>query len=287
MIAVSDNAGWINFSVNCKFERAVEVSAILEQAQALSVSITIEAEDRAVVAALFDVDFDRLPQIQSAIKRAANNDTELRIEQTVLADRDWVFESQQDLQPIAVGDRLRIVAPWHQLASDEWTTVVINPGISFGTGHHETTYLCANFLTRLELTDYTVVDYGCGSGVLAIAALLLGAKSAWGIDIDPDALADSRENATRNGVESAYRTAEPSEVPHDLQAQVVVANLFADALEDLSVRLTQLVEPGGWIVLSGILLSQVDRVQAIYARDFDLTTEYKGQWAMVTGRRVH
>ena len=285
MRLAADNAGWIKFSVKCEFERVTAISAILEDAKARSVSIVIETAGRAVVAALFDSDFDDLPRIQSEIERTESNDQKLQIEQSFLADRDWVAESQQELQPLEVGNRLRIVAPWHDVVGDARTTVIINPGISFGTGHHETTYMCANFLTRLELNDRTVVDYGCGSGVLAVSALLLGAKSAWGVDIDPDALADSRDNATRNGVESAYWTVSPEDLPHDFQADVVVANLFADALEELSARLMQLVRPGGWIALSGILRSQVNNVQANYVTDFELTPQYLGQWAMLTGRR--
>ena len=143
-------------------------------------------------------------------------------------------------------------------------SIIINPGISFGTGHHETTWLCAKLLSDLELKGCSVIDYGCGSGVLAISALKLGAAFAWGVDIDPDAVTDSRDNAVLNGVDGNYRCSLPEELPKTFQADIVVANIFADALVGLSDELTRLTRPGGWLILSGILQSQINQVCNAY-----------------------
>ena len=130
-----------------------------------------------------------------------------------------------------------------------------------------------------------MIDYGCGSGVLAISALRLGAEFAWGIDIDSDVLTDSRDNAVLNGVESAYRCSLPEELPKTFQADIVVANIFADALVDLSDELIRLTRPGGWLILSGILQSQIKQVCNAYAHTFRFSVECIGEWGALLGQR--
>jgi len=251
----------------------------------VSVSIVVSDTGRTVVEALFDSQFDGVTGIRHVITDHESDDTKLQISEVMLNDQDWVKESQRQLMPVNVCNGLRIVAPWHDWNRFEQSTVIINPGMSFGTGHHETTLMCAKSLADMQLTDRTVVDYGCGSGVLAIIALRLGAKLAWGIDIDPDALRDSQDNAERNGVEVEYMAVSPDALPSGLQADVVVANLFADALQDLADKLTRLTRVGGSIVLSGLLQSQTQRVRQIYSQNFDLIEEHLGQWAVLKGKR--
>ena len=273
-------------AVHCLFERVNSISTVLEDSGALAVTILPKPSNRAVVEALFDVNFDLLGVMENQMAPFGDTDAQFRVVQTELADRDWVVESQRSLTPVQVTDRVRIAAPWHAPSDAGKLTVLINPGVSFGTGHHETTLMCAKFLATLKLEGATVVDYGCGSGVLAILALKLGAKLAWGVDIDPDALADSEDNAARNGVQSAYRAVLPDKLPADLTADVVIANLFADALVDLADRLMPLVRSGGWLVLSGILDSQVQQIETRYANDFELSFQNAGQWVAIAGRRI-
>ena len=178
-------------AVHCLFERVNSISTVLEDSGALAVTILPKPSNRAVVEALFDVNFDHFGVVENQMAPFGDTDAQFRVVQTELADRDWVVESQRSLTPVQVSDRVRIAAPWHEPSDAGKLTVLINPGVSFGTGHHETTLMCAKFLATLNLKGATVVDYGCGSGVLAILALKLGAKLAWGVDIDPDALADS------------------------------------------------------------------------------------------------
>ena len=273
-------------AVHCLFERVNSISTVLEDSGALAVTILPKPSNRAVVEALFDVNFDHFGVVENQMAPFGDTDAQFRVVQTELADRDWVVESQRSLTPVQVSDRVRIAAPWHEPSDAGKLTVLINPGVSFGTGHHETTLMCAKFLATLNLKGATVVDYGCGSGVLAILALKLGAKLAWGVDIDPDALADSEDNAARNGVQSAYRAVLPDKLPADLTANVVIANLFADALVDLADRLMQLVRSGGWLVLSGILDSQAQQIETRYANDFELSFQNAGQWVAIAGRRI-
>ncbi len=276
---------WLKLSADCLFERADSISTQLEESGALSVSIAVSDTDRTLIEALFDANFEQIPEIQETLAFSNRDDSDFRISSVALEDRDWVGESQRNLNPIEVGNDLRIAAPWHEV-SDDRQTVIINPGLSFGTGHHETTRMCAGFLSELNLAGTCVIDYGCGSGILAICALALGAEAAWGVDIDPDALVDSRENAIRNGVENAYYPVAPDELPDELQADVVVANLFADALVDLSKELVRLTRPGGWLILSGMLDTQIERVRMAYSDCFDLSIEQDGQWVMLCCRRA-
>lgn len=280
----SGNTVWTKITVDCLFERVNQVSDLLEEFGAQSVSILPSGRDRTETIALFEQDSNTVSSACAEIERVNQDDPEFRITESSLANRDWVGESQRNLQPVQINNAFQIVPPWHE-AEEGKTTVVINPGTAFGTGHHETTTLCLKFLYRLNLKGCTVVDYGCGSGVLAISALLLGAKIAWGVDIDPDALHESRNNATRNNVLKKYHSCLPGDIPDDLQADVVLANLYAGALEDLCFELVQLTRPGGHLALSGIVYSQVNRVHRWYSNQINFSIERMGDWVLLAGQR--
>ncbi|MXW47172.1 MAG: 50S ribosomal protein L11 methyltransferase [Gammaproteobacteria bacterium] len=285
MTAISGNPGWVKIYIDCLSEQADLISAVLEDSGALSVSTLVSDSKRTGVEALYSPDFEGLPSVQAEVEKFRSKDQNFQVTQTLLADRDWVGESQQNLEPVEVGQYLRIIAPWHDISEDDRMSIIINPGTSFGTGHHETTWLCAKLLSGLELKGCSVIDYGCGSGVLAIAALQLGAEFAWGIDIDPDALTDSRDNAVLNGVDGKYRCSLPAELPNSFQADIVVANIFADALVGLSDELIRLTRPNGWLILSGILQSQISQVCNAFAHAFSFSVEYLGDWGALVGQR--
>ncbi|MDF3936537.1 50S ribosomal protein L11 methyltransferase [Pseudomonas citronellolis] len=204
----------------------------------------------------------------------------------IVEDQDWERSWMDNFQPMRFGRRLWIVPSWHQAPEPEAVNLLLDPGLAFGTGTHPTTALCLEWLDGQELAGDTVLDFGCGSGILAIAALLLGAKSALGTDIDPQALEASRDNASRNGIDPALF---PVYLPADLpagQADVVVANILAGPLVSLAGQLTSLVKPGGRLALSGILAEQAEEVRAAYAEAFELdpTAERDG-WVRISGRR--
>ncbi|WP_281687657.1 50S ribosomal protein L11 methyltransferase [Pseudomonas citronellolis] len=204
----------------------------------------------------------------------------------IVEDQDWERSWMDNFKPMRFGRRLWIVPSWHEAPEPEAVNLLLDPGLAFGTGTHPTTALCLEWLDGQELAGDTVLDFGCGSGILAIAALLLGAKQALGTDIDPQALEASRDNATRNGIDPALF---PVYLPADLpagQADVVVANILAGPLVSLAGQLTSLVKPGGRLALSGILAEQAEEVRAAYAGAFELepTAEREG-WVRISGRR--
>ena len=205
----------------------------------------------------------------------------------ILADQDWERSWMADFKPMRFGRRLWIVPSWHSAPEPDAVNLLLDPGLAFGTGTHPTTALCLEWLDGQDLQDCSLVDFGCGSGILAIAAILLGARPARGTDIDPQALQASRDNARRNGIEDhALELYLPDAMPR-APADVVVANILAGPLVELAGQLAALVKPGGRLALSGILREQADAVLAAYSSDFalDPLAEREG-WVRISGRRL-
>jgi len=208
----------------------------------------------------------------------------------VLENRAWEREWLKDFAPMRFGQRLWIGPGDARVDQDDAVVVSLDPGLAFGTGTHATTALCLEWLDGLVLEGKTVLDVGCGSGVLAIAAVKLGCAMATGIDIDVQAIRATRENAARNHVEDrlvAVPAAEAIEGTFD----VVVANILATTLIGHAAALSARTGDGCLLALSGILSDQVDDVLAAYARwirfDDPVTREQDGQvWARLTGRRI-
>ena len=203
-----------------------------------------------------------------------------------IADQDWERSWMDNFQPLRFGKRLWIVPSWHQPPEPQAVNLHLDPGLAFGTGTHPTTALCLEWLDGQSLHDCNVLDFGCGSGILAIAALLLGAKQACGTDIDPQALEASRDNATRNGIDAArFPLYLPSEMPADT-FDLVLANILAGPLVQLAPIISQHVRQGGHLVLSGILAEQAEEVRAAYQANFILDpTAEKDGWVRISGVR--
>lgn len=204
-----------------------------------------------------------------------------------VADQDWERAWMDQYAPLKFGRRTWIV-PWNMDpppdARDE-VIVRLDPGLAFGSGTHPTTALCLQWLDSLVLREKTVLDFGCGSGILALAALKLGAKQAVGVDNDPQALLATADNAERNGVGDRLRVYSPEDEPADTYP-VVVANILAVALDALAPLLASRVQPGGVIALSGILHGQEGGLLARYAAWFDqLEAVQEGDWMRITGVR--
>jgi ribosomal protein L11 methyltransferase len=203
-----------------------------------------------------------------------------------IEDQDWERSWMDNFHPMRFGKRLWIVPSWHAAPEPDAVNLLLDPGLAFGTGTHPTTALCLEWLDGQELQGVDVLDFGCGSGILAIAALLLGAKQAVGTDIDPQALEASRDNAGRNGIDPAlFPLYLPEHLPQ-VQAEVVVANILAGPLVHLAPQITALVEPNGRLALSGILAEQAEEVRAAYTDAFELDpTAEKDGWVRISGRR--
>ena len=202
-----------------------------------------------------------------------------------LEDKDWEREWMDNFHPMQFGERLWICPSWREVPDENAVNVMLDPGLAFGTGTHPTTALCLTWLDGLDLTGKTVVDFGCGSGILSLAALKLGAKKVIGIDIDPQALQASLENAKRNQVEDRLELYLPKDQPQ-LKAEVVVANILAGPLRELAPTITAFVGDNGLLALSGVLENQAEELQVLYGNWCDMEpVAVKEEWVRLSGRR--
>ncbi|KMW74112.1 ribosomal protein L11 methyltransferase [Photorhabdus luminescens subsp. luminescens] len=208
-----------------------------------------------------------------------------KIEQ--LEDKDWEREWMDNFHPMRFGNRLWICPSWRDVPDPDAVNVMLDPGLAFGTGTHPTTSLCLQWLDSLNLEGKTVIDFGCGSGILAIAALKLGATHAIGIDIDPQAIQASRDNAERNGVLERLTLYLAKDTPNGLESDVVIANILAGPLRELAPVIGALPKPGGLLGLSGILTNQAESVIQAYTDKFviDPVAE-KEEWCRISGVKI-
>lgn len=217
--------------------------------------------------------------------RAQAGDRSLALDVEILPDQDWSRTWSRDLQPIRITERLWICPNRVPAPAANATTVSMEPGLAFGSGSHATTRLCLEWLADSDITAKRVVDYGCGSGILAITALKFGAAAAWGVDIDAHALVASSQNARHNGVAQCFRAVTPDRVPHE-PVDIVIANILLTVIIDLSGVLTTLVKRGGFILLTGILDSQVDRVLQVFGPQFCFERRQLEDWCLLIGHKT-
>ena len=235
------------------------------------------------VSALFDSDKDVATILRNAtaligLKQIPQHHIE------TLADNDWVRLTQSQFEPISISPRLWIVPTWHTPTDPGAINIVLDPGLAFGTGSHPTTRLCLRWLDTNLQGGESVLDYGCGSGILAIAALKLGAARAVGVDVDLQAVNASRDNADANQVKNV-RFYLPDKAPQS-RYDLVVANILTNPLCMLAPLLANATRSGGRIVLSGILEEQAQEVMNIYQQWFDLNAPiFEDGWSCLSGRR--
>ena len=219
--------------------------------------------------------------VSAALERSGVPATHVSIDR--LPDADWVALTQRQFEPIRVAERLWIVPTWHHAPEPDAINVILDPGAAFGTGSHPTTRMCLAWLEENVRAGDSVLDYGCGSGILAIAALKLGAARATGVDVDPLALEAARYNSSRNGVDLEVRDAQMS---IDGAFSITVANILANPLRMLAPVICSHTLPAGRIALSGILEDQADQVAQAYAPWAALErAAHEGQWVLLAGRR--
>ena len=202
----------------------------------------------------------------------------------IVEDKDWVREWMDNYHPMQFGDRLWICPSWQQPPEPDAINLMLDPGLAFGTGTHPTTALCLKYLDQAIIGDEQIVDFGCGSGILGIAALLLGAKHMMGTDIDPQAIEATRANAERNGITTQqYQVYLAAETPA-VTADMTVANILAGPLAELAPTLAHLTRSGGKLALSGILREQAESVAARYSEWFEMDApQFMEDWALLTG----
>ena len=200
-----------------------------------------------------------------------------------VAEQNWVQLTQSQFDPIRVSERLWIVPSWHESPDPAAINLILDPGMAFGTGSHPTTRLCLEWLERNVAAGCSLLDYGCGSGILAIAAARLGAGRVAGVDIDPLAVEAARANAERNGVTALFAdSAQPVAGEYD----VVVANILSNPLRVLAPAICAHVRSGGRLALSGILREQADEIIGIYAQWLPLEiADVREDWVCLAGRK--
>ena len=201
-----------------------------------------------------------------------------------VSETDWVKLSQSQFKPICIKDRINIVPSWHKINNPKLINIILDPGLAFGTGAHPTTHLCTEWLIDNVSKEKKVLDYGCGSGILAIAAYKLGAKMVKGVDIDPQAIIASKENGNVNECNIDWLNTNED---FKFQADLLVANILSSALSVLAPLLASYCAPKGKIALSGILESQENQIKKIYEPWFNFEKTLKNNgWVCLSGVKV-
>jgi ribosomal protein L11 methyltransferase len=235
------------------------------------------------IVALFDPDADARACLDAAVAECGCQAPHILGEEDI-AEQDWVRLTQAQFEPIRVSARLWIVPSWHAAPDPAAINLQLDPGLAFGTGSHPTTRLCLEWLDAHIQGGETVLDYGCGSGILAIAALKLGAGRAIGVDIDPQAVATARDNAAANG--AALEAFVPDAAPQ-VQADILVANILTNPLKVLAPLLAGNVRQGGALLLAGVLETQAEEVMQAYRSWFDMRVgAVRDGWVRLEGARL-
>jgi len=291
---------WLTLTVTASEQQAETLSDALLELGALSVDVHDADADTPDEQAIFGEPGEPAPHLWSHNRVTALFAEDARIDAIMLeaahaiglerppvyhtetlADNDWVRLTQSQFNPIPISQRLWIVPTWHTPSDPAAINITLDPGLAFGTGNHPTTRLCLRWLDAHLQGGESVLDYGCGSGILAIAALKLGAASATGVDVDAQAVQASRDNAAANQVTAQFCL--PDAAPQQ-QADIVVANILTNPLKILAPLLAAATRQGGQIVLSGILSKQAEAVMHVYAQWFDLKPPVmEDGWACLSG----
>ena len=289
---------WQRITVTVEKAEAVRVEEILSVMGSLAISVTDGGEEdqyhvdfitppewsQQVLSALFPGGTDLEPVVTAVESACPGGVQQLKLDS--VKDQNWEITSRDHFRPFRVGRRLWICPSWCEPPPNE-TTLLLDPGLAFGTGTHPTTALCLEYLSRQSLAGRSLLDWGCGSGILALAALKLGAQRACGVDVDPRALTTARNNAIINGVDEGLEILTPEDVPNQFTCDIVVANILAHTLIDLSPRLDRHLRVGGTVLLSGILSGQAERVIAAFPGGYKFTQTEADGWQLLVGHKMH
>lgn len=237
--------------------------------------------------ALFDEAVDLEP-ILAFVQAQLGGSTldEVPVSVSKLVDQDWERIWLESFKPTKVGENLWVCPSWCEPESPTERNIILDPGLAFGTGTHATTNMCLNWLSKQDLTDERVLDYGSGSGILAIAAIMSGAKHADAVDIDPLAVQACVENAKRNGVENKIQAYLPNELPKSAVAsyQLVIANILAEVIIELRDTLLLHLENNGVLLLTGILSTQADGVMQAFGDQLQFDVTHQDHWCLLAAR---
>jgi len=294
-VAHSDPSNWIRISITTAGHSAGRVDEILHGLGALAIT-HVDAGDspqfdgatpndpcwtQQIISGLFKSG-TRTSPILETLKQVLGPSCDPVIEQ--FPDKDWELSGRENFPPLQVSDHLWVCPPWEPSSAARGLEIIITPGLAFGTGTHPTTQLCLRALEQLNVDNQTILDFGCGSGVLAIAGLAMGGQHAIGVDLDPRALTASHENAALNDVEENLTVMTPEEIDPDSQFDIVIANILAGTIIELASKLNRHLKTGGQLILSGILASQAERVQNVFPQ-YNLALDQQEEWVVLHGSR--
>jgi ribosomal protein L11 methyltransferase len=287
---------WLEIHINTSREAAPAIDDKLMASGALSVTLQDNADQpifepalgetplwsETRVTGLFDANI-----ATAAVEEFLSLGSDVRFKWHIVEDKDWEREWMQHYHPIQCGPHFWICPSWMAPPNPYAVNLLLDPGLAFGTGTHPTTFLCLQWLAAQNLNHLDVIDYGCGSGILGIGAILLGATRVLGVDIDPQALLASQDNASRNNiVKDRFPVVFPSQCPAT-SADVVIANILAGPLIELASKLTALVAADGKLCLSGILSTQATDVINAYAEHFRFDPiVQKDEWVRLTATKL-
>ncbi len=286
---------WLKISFAVKKDQLDIVSEQLEQAGAQAVTIEdagdhplfdlLDGEqpvwDSSLITGLFNAE----QGLDAVLAELANSFTPRTLpdyQVETLADQDWERSWMDRFQPMQYGSKLWICPTWCEPPDPDATNIMLDPGLAFGSGSHETTRLCMQWLSGQELEGKSVIDYGCGSGILAITALKMGAAHALGVDIDPQALQASRQNAQLNLVSDSLQLELPENVPEQSEADIIFANILAGTLIELKSQLLGFRKPQGVLILSGVLQSQKVLIINEFEAGNIVQVVSEGDWLMMS-----
>lgn len=287
---------WLQITISHPAPEQVE--AALEEAGALAITLRDGADEALIepepgasplwrktdVIGLFAAESDA-DDIIHQITHQLSPDHVPRCHAELIEDRDWVRAWLEDYRPMRFGERLWVCPKHEQVHARDAIALRLDPGLAFGTGAHASTALCLEWLDGHPPEGQQVIDYGCGSGILGIAAALLGARQVYAVDIDPQAVIAADDNAQENHVSNRLSTCASIALPAD-QADLVLANILAGPLVDLAATLTALLRPGGTLVMAGLLKTQAQAVQDAYAAQFEFEpARIREDWACLVAHK--
>ena len=288
---------WQQLILQAPSDQADSLSELLDQHQAQAITLkpanddqplfepplgTMPLWDSMIITALFAVDTPLDALINKLQLSIHPHTLQHRIE--TLEEQDWQKNCTDAFSPKLFAERLWVYPSWQPAPDDSLPRLMLDPGLAFGTGSHATTTLCLNWLTHKITKNSCAIDYGCGSGILALAAAKLGANKIWAVDNDPQALQATLDNAQRNQV--TLDAVMPENLPQNVQADYLVANILANPLMDLAASFAQHVKHSGKLALSGILAEQANDVKSVYEQWFAMEeAEIQEGWACLHGTR--
>ncbi len=289
---------WLQIKARITDAEAPQMEQLFQSIGAVSVTL-LDAEDepvfqldpgstplwqRTLLCALFEDDADADAIIATVTAGSRLLESDLLTEK--IADQDWERAWMSDFRPMRFGERLWVCPSWSEPPEPDAVNIMLDPGLAFGSGTHPTTALCLAWLDSQQLINKSVIDYGCGSGILAIAAALLGASRVVAVDNDPQAVTASGNNRDMNGISAGLMTVHLPGEAH-APADIVVANILSGPLAELTPVLTSLTKPGGKLILSGVLSEQTETLMASYAPFFAMQAPViQDEWVRIEGTRL-